>query len=128
MCDADFYNAQCKNREIEAKLRARLEAIHQKERQAYGLPSEYDTPFQNEDIAYIVKAQDESQWRLSKLEERIGNIEVKLNKLEKEIYKTGTLSGDPFIRHNKDGKPKPSNMVVTLSSDQIRSLLKSLNK
>ena len=112
MCTEDFYNAQCRNRRIDAKL----DAIYQRERAKYGLPSDYDyygsdSDFDDEDI-YSIKT------RLDNIERRLDIIENSYRNLNKTNF------GSPFVIV-KDGKVL-ADTSINLTDEQFKNLLKSI--
>lgn len=116
MCTEDFYNAQCNNRRIDAKLDAELDAIYQRERAKYGLPSDYDyygsdSDFDDGDI-YVIKA------RLDSIERRLDTIENAYRNLNKTSF------GSPFVIV-KDGKVSADTSIY-LTDEQFKNLLKSI--
>lgn len=114
MCTEDFYNAQCRNRRIDAKLDAELDAIYQRERAKYGLPSDYDyssDDFDDGDI-YVIKS------RLDSIERRLDTIENVYRNLNKPNF------GSPFVIV-KDGKVL-ADTSINLTDEQFKNLLKSI--
>lgn len=111
----DIHEGLVANLEWEAKKQAELDAIYESERRKYS--SYYSASEPDYD--------DYNDERMSSLEERLDTIESKIDKLYDLVVERSESNGLFVFAPEKNVN---ANLAFTLTDDQFKELIRSINK